>query len=99
MSVIRFKAPKTCHVMSNGALVQYVDYRKIEVERDALAVAYGKLESLAMQFIENSEEIIEFFEVSSGRNHLIIARDIRVLADDMVDLLNDKNDSSQGGAA
>jgi len=30
MTLLRFKAPKTCHVKSNGALVMYSDYAELE---------------------------------------------------------------------
>jgi hypothetical protein len=36
MSVIRFKAPKTCHVVPNGPLVLYADYRNLEKEIEQL---------------------------------------------------------------
>ena len=36
MSVIRFKAPKTCQVVANGPLVQYADYLKLEKELQSL---------------------------------------------------------------
>jgi hypothetical protein len=36
MSVIRFKAPKTCQVDSRGPLVQYGDYLKLELKLAAL---------------------------------------------------------------
>ncbi|MGI2045986.1 hypothetical protein [Shewanella oncorhynchi] len=62
----------------------------ITAERDQLAGKLAKLNHLAMIFVEDSEEIAEFFEASGGRNHLVLAKDVRELADEMADLLNDQ---------
>lgn len=63
---------------------------EITAERDKLAAKLAKLDELATRFIEDSEEIAEFFEASGGRNHLVLAKDVRELADEMADLLNDQ---------
>jgi len=39
MTVIRIKAPKTCHVDPKGSLVMYMDYRRLELQRDKLVEA------------------------------------------------------------
>ncbi|MEH6734078.1 MAG: hypothetical protein V7690_05480 [Shewanella sp.] len=49
MSVIRFKAPKTCHVMANGPLVQYADYLMIEKENAQLK---SEIEELKSQLVD-----------------------------------------------
>lgn len=51
---------------------------------------FSKLEGLATEFIEDSDEIADFIEALGGRNHLLIATDIRKMADDMAALLNDE---------
>ena len=62
----------------------------LTAERDQLAGKLAKLNHLAMIFVEDSEEIAEFFEASGGRNHLVLAKDVRELADEMADLLNEQ---------
>lgn len=62
----------------------------ITAERDQLAVKLTKLEDLVSRFIEDSEEIAEFFEASGGRNHLVLAKDIREIADAMAEVLNEQ---------
>ncbi|MEJ6520286.1 hypothetical protein PQI64_11075 [Shewanella bicestrii] len=64
----------------------------ITAERDQLAAKLAKLDELATRFIEDSEEIAEFFDAAAGRNHLVLAKDIRELADEMADLLNDQGE-------
>ncbi|MCS6259825.1 hypothetical protein G3479_11265 [Shewanella baltica] len=64
--------------------------KTVTAERDQLAGKLAKLDHLAMRFVEDSEEIAEFFDVMGGRNHLVLARDIRKLADEIADLLNEK---------
>jgi predicted signal transduction protein with EAL and GGDEF domain len=49
MSVIRFKAPKTCHVVPNGPLVQYADYLMIEKENAQLK---SEVEELKAQLVD-----------------------------------------------
>lgn len=65
--------------------------KSITAERDQLAAKLTKLDELASRFIEDSEEIAEFFDVIGGRNHLVLAKDIREIADAMADLLNDQS--------
>lgn len=62
----------------------------ITAERDQLTSKLTKLDELSSRFIEDSEEIAEFFEASGGRNHLVLAKDVRELADEMADVLNDQ---------
>lgn len=62
----------------------------ITAERDQLAAKLTKLDELASRFIEDSEEIAEFFDVMGGRNHLALAKDIRDIADEMADVLNEQ---------
>jgi hypothetical protein len=49
MSVIRFKAPKMCHVVPNGPLVQYADYRNLEKEIEQLK---SEAEELKAQLVD-----------------------------------------------
>lgn len=67
-----------------------VERNLYKFERDQLEAKLTKLDELATRFIEDSEEIAEFFESSGGRNHLVLAKDVRELADEMADLLNDQ---------
>lgn len=64
--------------------------KTVTAERDQLEAKLSKLENLAARFIEDSEEIAEFFEASGGRNHLVLAKDVRKLANKMADSLNDQ---------
>ena len=59
-------------------------------ERDQLAAKFAKLDELATRFIEDSEEIAEFIDAMGGRNHLVLAKDIREIADAMADVLNEQ---------
>ena len=67
-----------------------VERNLYKFERDKLEAKLAKLDELATRFIEDSEEIAEFFEASGGRNHLVLAKDVRELADEMADFLNDQ---------
>ncbi|WP_434939182.1 hypothetical protein ACRWQN_17710 [Shewanella sp. HL-SH8] len=49
MTVIRFKAPKTCQVVPNGPLVQYADYLKLEKENAQLK---SEVEELKAQLFD-----------------------------------------------
>ncbi|MCG9964577.1 hypothetical protein [Shewanella cutis] len=69
----------------------------ITAERDQLAAKLAKLDKLATRFIEDSEEIAEFIDAMGGRNHLVLAKDIRDIADEMADVLNEQ--TANGGAA
>lgn len=51
--------------------------KSITADREKLAAKLTKLDELASRFIEDSEEIAEFFDVMGGRNHLALAKDIR----------------------
>lgn len=63
----------------------------LTAERDQLAAKLTKLDELASRFIDDSEEMAEFFDVMGGRNHLALANDIRKLADEMANVLNVKD--------
>jgi len=69
--------------------------KSITADREKLAAKLTKLDELASRFIEDSEEIAEFFDVMGGRNHLALAKDIRDIADQMADLLNEQ--TAKGG--
>ncbi|MCT8857586.1 hypothetical protein K5M76_09350 [Shewanella xiamenensis] len=62
----------------------------ITAERDQLEAKLTKLDELATRFIEDSEEIAELFDAMGGRNHLVLAKDIREIADAMADVLNEQ---------
>lgn len=71
--------------------------KTVTADREQLAAKLAKLDELATRFIEDSEEIAEFFDVMGGRNHLVLAKDIREIADEMADVLNEQ--TANGGAA
>lgn len=78
---------------------ELVDLReKLEAmtaERDQLAAKLAKMDELATRYIEDSEEIAEFFD-SMGGIHLVIAQEIRDIADEMADVLTEQ--TAKGGA-
>ncbi|EOW7174545.1 hypothetical protein ACOZ9A_004442 [Vibrio parahaemolyticus] len=49
--VLRIKSPKTCHVVSNGALVMYADYAALEKRFNELSEA-----AAALQMASNEDE-------------------------------------------
>ncbi|MEL4294086.1 hypothetical protein [Shewanella xiamenensis] len=67
----------------------------ITAERELLEAKLTKLDELATRFIEDSEEIAEYFDAAAGRNHLVLAKDIREIADAMADALNEQ--TANGG--
>lgn len=69
--------------------------KTVTAERDQLAEKLAKLDELATRFIEDSEEIAEYFDAMGGRNHLVLAKDIREIADAMADALNEQ--TANGG--
>ena len=75
-------------------MVNKSEYEKVIAKRDQLAAKLSKLDHLATRFIEDSEEIAEFFEASGGRNHLILANDVTEIAEQMANMLNDHQSTS-----
>lgn len=73
--VIRFKAPKTCQVDPRGALVQYCDYRTLELELAALKPLWQSPETIpAVPVGEEQEFWIAVHSQHSNKTHVYLAQ-------------------------
>lgn len=74
-NVIRFKAPKTCQVDPRGALIQYCDYQKLELELAALKPSWQPPETIPQVPVGTEQEFwIAVHSQHTNKTHVYLAQ-------------------------